>query len=284
MQSTVICTTHHMEIHHATIHTFTTRPWSIDQCIEGYARHGFGGISVWRETVAGEDLTRVRKKISDSGLQGVSLVRGGFFTGDTKEARRAAVVENCKVIDEASALGLPMVVLVCGATRGQIPSDNFLQIEQGIEGILPHAEAAGIKLAVEPLHPMYAGDRSAICSLRNANDLVELISHPLLGIAVDVYHLWWELDLQEQIDRCADEGHLFAYHVCDFKPDMTDTLYDRGLPGEGVANVGIIDGWVRDAGFEGAAEVEVFSRKYWAGDQDEYLKQIAQSLRPLRNP
>lgn len=273
-----------MDLHHATIHTFTTKPWSIDQCIDGYARHGFGGISVWRETVAGQDLGRVRKKIADAGLQGVSLVRGGFFTGATVEARQAAIAENRKAIDEAEALGLPMIVLVCGATPGQIPSDNFLQIEQGIEEILPYAEAAGIKLAVEPLHPMYAGDRSAVCNLRDANDMVERLRHPLLGVAVDVFHVWWELDLQEQIDRCADEGNLFAFHVCDFKPDMEHVLLDRGLPGEGVANVGVIDGWVRDAGFDGTTEVEIFSNKYWAGDQDEFLKKIAHSIRDLRNP
>jgi sugar phosphate isomerase/epimerase len=273
-----------MELHHAAIHTFTTKPWSIDQCIDGYARHGFGGISVWRETIAGHDLARVKQKISDSGLQGVSLVRGGFFTGNTKEARTAAILENRKAIDEAAELELPMIVLVCGATPGQIPSDNFLQIEQGIEEILPYAEAAGIKLAVEPLHPMYAGDRSAVCSLRNANDMVERLRHPLLGIAVDVFHVWWELDLQEQIDRCADEGHLFAFHVCDFKPDMEHVLLDRGLPGEGVSNCAVIDGWVRDAGFEGMTEVEIFSNKYWAQDQDEFLRKIATSLQPLRNP
>ncbi len=273
-----------MDLHHAAIHTFTTKPWSIDQCIDGYARHGFGGISVWRETIAGHDLDRVRKKISDAGLAGVSLVRGGFFTGMTQEQRDASIMENRKAIDEAEALGLPMIVLVCGATPGQIPSDNFLQIEQGLEEILPYAEAAGIRLAVEPLHPMYAGDRSAVCSLRDANDMVERLAHPLLGIAVDVFHVWWELDLQEQIDRCADENHLFAFHVCDFKPDMSHVLLDRGLPGEGVANVGVIDTWVRDAGFAGMTEVEIFSNRYWAEDQDEFLKKIAATLQPLKNP
>jgi len=114
--------------------------------------------------------------------------------------------------------------------------------------------------------------------------MVERLRHPLLGVAVDVFHVWWELDLQEQIDRCADEGNLFAFHVCDFKPDMEHVLLDRGLPGEGVANVGIIDGWVRDAGFDGTTEVEIFSNKYWAGDQDEFLKKIAHSIRELRTP
>ena len=177
-----------MDLHHATIHTFTTKPWSIDQCIDGYARHGFGGISVWRETVAGQDLGRVRKKIADAGLQGVSLVRGGFFTGATVQARQAAIVENRKAIDEAEALGLTMIVLVCGATPGQIPSDNFLQIEQGIEEILPYAEAAGIKLAVEPLHPMYAADRACINTMEHALDICDELdpgASGAIGVAVE---------------------------------------------------------------------------------------------------
>jgi sugar phosphate isomerase/epimerase len=273
-----------MDLEHVAIHTFTTKPWNIDQCIDGYARHGFGGISVWRETVAGQDLARVKKKMSDAGLRGVSLVRGGFFTGKSAEERAHAIAENRRAIDEAAALELPMLVLVCGATPGQIPSDNFLQIEQGLEQILPYAEAAGVTLTVEPLHPMYAGDRSAICSLRDANDLLERLNHPMLGIALDVYHVWWELDLFEQIERCADEQRLSAFHVCDFKPAMSHVLLDRGLPGEGVANVGVIDQWVRDAGFEGMTEVEIFSEKYWAEDQDEFLKKIAASVSSLRNP
>ncbi len=273
-----------MELQHATIHTFTTRPWSIDQCIEGYARHGFGGISVWREHIVGEDLSHVKKKMHDAGLQATSLVRGGFFTGDTAEKRKAAIEENKRAIAEAEALGIPMIVLVCGATPGQIPSDNFLQIENGIEEILPFAEAAGIRLAVEPLHPMYAGDRSAVCSMKDANDLVERMGHPLLGVALDVFHVWWELNLYEEIERCFDESRLFAFHVCDFKPEMSHVLLDRGLPGEGVANVTVIDEWVRSAGFAGHTEVEIFSEKYWAMDQDEFLKKIATSLRPLRNP
>ena len=273
-----------MQLCHTTIHTFTTKPWSIDQCIEGYARHGFGGISVWREHIAGKNLAHVRQKIRDSGLQGTSLVRGGFFTAHTEEGRKAAIVENQKAILEAEELGLPMVVLVCGATPGQIPSENYVQIERGIEEILPFAEAAGIRLAVEPLHPMYAGDRSAVCSMKDANDLVERLSHPLLGVALDVYHVWWELNLLEEIERCADESRLFAFHVCDFKPDMNHVLLDRGLPGEGLCNVGIIDQWVKQAGFCGHTEVEIFSQRYWDMDQDEFLKKIAISLQPLADP
>ncbi|NNM30599.1 MAG: sugar phosphate isomerase/epimerase, partial [Akkermansiaceae bacterium] len=188
------------------VHTMTTKPWSITECIEGYARRGIGGISVWRETVDGEDLCTVRRQIADAGLAGVSYVRGGFFTGLTAGDRGKAIEENRQVLREAEALGLPMVVLVCGASVGQGPRENISQIRDGIAAIADEAQETGIRLAIEPLHPVYAGDRSAICSLAMANDLCAGLAHPNVGIAVDVYHVWWEADLEAQLRRCADHG------------------------------------------------------------------------------
>ncbi len=263
------------------IHTFTTKPWSIDECIENYAAHGFGGLSVWRETVVGEDLAKVRKHIADSGLKGVSFVRGGFFTGRTPDARKAGVDDNHAVLLDCEALGLPMIVLVCGATIGQSPTENLDQIEDGIRAILPAAEAAGIKLAIEPLHPMYAGDRCAVASMRDANRLCDRIAHPLVGIAVDVFHVWWESDLEAQIQHCAANDRLFAFHVCEFKPDFDHVLLDRGLPGEGVNASKRISDLVHAAGFTGLTEVEIFSRKYWSENQHTFLEKIAASCADL---
>ncbi len=273
-----------MDPQYAAIHTFTTKPWSIDQCIEGYSRHGFGGISIWRETIAGCDLMAVKRRMRDAGLKPVSLVRGGFFTATTAEKREAAIAENRLALQQAVQLELPMMVMVCGATPGQIPPTNMEQIEAGLCAILDDAEKLGVRLALEPLHPMYAGDRSALVSLRDAMSLVEKMNHSHVGIALDVYHVWWELDLQQQIQRCAERDRLWAFHVCDFKPDMQHVLLDRGLPGEGVASVGVIDSWVRDAGFAGMTEVEIFSNRYWAMDQDDFMRMIVESLKSLRNP
>lgn len=275
---------HLMDPQYAAIHTFTTKPWNINQCIEGYSRHGFGGISIWRETVAGCDLAAVRRRMRDAGLKPISLVRGGFFTATTASQREAAIQENRRALREAAELELPLMVMVCGATPGQIPAQNMEQIEAGLLAILADAECLGVRLALEPLHPMYAGDRSALASLRDANALVARLDHPMVGVAVDVYHVWWELDLQQQIQECAAQQRLLAYHVCDFKPDMNHVLLDRGLPGEGVAQVSVIDSWVRDTGFAGLTEVEIFSNRYWAMDQDEFMRLIVKSLLPLRNP
>ena len=259
------------------VHTFTTRPWSMSKCIEGYARRGIGGISVWRETLEGEDLCSVRKHIRDAGLEGLALVRGGFFTGSSVGERRAAIEKNRECLKEAEALGLPQVVLVCGATPGQTARQNYEQIRDGIGAIAGEAERMGIRLAIEPLHPIYAGDRSGICSLRDANALAEELSLSNVGVAVDVYHVFWEVDLREQLQCCADNGWLDAYHICDFKPDQEDVLLDRGIMGEGCIALGEIDRWVREAGFGGRREVEIFSRRWWDEDQDKFLDRILES-------
>jgi sugar phosphate isomerase/epimerase len=263
------------------VHTFTNQPWSICECIENYARAEIGGISIWRETIAGQDLKRVRKHLDDSGLTPVSLVRGGFFTGKTPDDRKAAIAANLAALKEAEALGLPSIVLVCGATPGQSPDENLAQIEEGIRAIIPAAEASNIKLSIEPLHPMYAADRSAVASLRDANLLARRINHPLVGIAIDTFHVWWETNLESEIKSCAENGHLFAFHICEFKPDFDHPLLDRGLPGEGVNATPRILKLVRDAGFTGLTEVEIFSRKYWAMNQHDFLQKILTSTQDL---
>ena len=261
------------------IHTFTTKPWSISECIENYARAGIGGISIWRETVAGCDLAKVKKHLDDSGLEKISLVRGGFFTGRTAEDRAAALEKNRAALRECEALGLPMMVMVCGATPGQTPKENFDQIRDGMAALAPEAANAGVKLAVEPLHPMYCADRSAIPTMKIANDLCDSVNHPMVGIALDVFHVWWDIDLESETKRCADANRLFAYHICDWKQNMDDFLLDRGLPGEGVIPLKQIDHIVRGCGFAGRAEVEIFSRKWWAENQHVHLQTIIDNCR-----
>ncbi len=263
------------------VHTFTNQPWSIHECIENYARAEIGGISIWRETLAGQDLKKVRKHLADSGLTPVSLVRGGFFTGKTLGDRHAAIATNLAALNEAEVLGLPSIVLVSGATLGQSPAENLAQIEEGIRAIIPAAEAANIKLSIEPLHPMYAADRSAIASLRDANLLAQRINHPLVGIAIDTFHVWWEIDLETEIKTCADNGHLFAFHICEFKPDFDHPLLDRGLPGEGVNATPRILEMIRKTHFTGLTEIEIFSRKYWAMNQHDFLQKILTSTQDL---
>jgi sugar phosphate isomerase/epimerase len=256
------------------VHTITTKPWTIEIAIEKYAAAGVGGITVWRDALKGRDIDQVGRKIKDSGLETAALVRGGFFTYENKDQRMKAFADNRLAIREAETLGAPMIVLVCGADPRQSLEESRRQIREGIEAILPHAEGVGIKLAIEPLHPMFADDRSAINTLESANEMAEYFNSPALGVAVDVYHVWWDPNLQREIKRCGKYGHLFAFHVCDWRTPTTDLLLDRGLMGEGCIDIPTIRGWVEKAGFDGFNEVEIFSKTRWAGDQDEWLGHI----------
>ena len=256
------------------VHTITSKPWSLEQAIEKYVAKGIKGISVWRQWLNERGPEVSGKLLKDSGLDVVSLVRGGFFPGRTVEERQKAINENKKAIDEAVAIGAPAVVLVCGAIPGQSLSESRKQITDGIASLLEHAASVNVKMSIEPLHPMYADDRSAVNTIKQANDICDELKSPLVGVAVDVYHVWWDADLQQEIMRCGKSGYLFAFHICDWLTPTTDMLNDRGLMGEGCINIKEIRGWVEEAGFNGYNEVEIFSNRWWGKDQDDFLEAI----------
>lgn len=261
------------------LHTITTRPWPLDDAIRHYAAAGVSGVSVWRQAIEGQDPAQAGRRIREAGLTVVSLVRGGFYPAREKKDRRKAIEENLRIIDEAAALGAPHVVLVCGAVPGQPLEESRRQIREGIEATLEHAGDAGVRLAIEPLHPMYADSRSAINTLAQANDLAEAIGSPLVGVAVDVYHLWWDPHLEQQVRRCGGKGRILAFHICDWKTPTEDMLNDRGLMGEGCIPIRRIRGWVEEAGFSGFNEVEIFSTSRWTGDQEQWLQEIVRAYR-----
>lgn len=261
------------------VHTLTTKPWNIEQCVKNYSAAGIHGITVWRNVLENQNLIEVKTLLDDYVMTVVSVARGGFFPSVEKEKREASIQDNLFAIEQAAAIGAPSIVLVCGADGRQSLEKSREQIAEGITRLIPAAKSAGVKLSIEPLHPMYAGDRSAINTLKQANDMAEMINSEWVGIAVDVYHLWWDETLQSEIKRCAANNHLFAFHVCDWNMPTTDFLNDRGLMGDGCINVPEIRGWVEEAGFSGYNEVEIFSDKYWATDQHEYLEKIKEAYR-----
>ena len=264
------------------LHTVTTKPWSVDTAIEKYAAAGVRGISIWRDTIEGRDeagLFAVRRHMADAGVTPVSLVRGGFFASADAEVRTAALEENRRAIREAESLGLPLIVLVCGADPAQPLAASREQITEALQILAPEAQTAGVRLAVEPLHPMYADTRSAVSTLGQANDICRDVNHSAVAVAVDVYHLWWDPDLEREITRCGENGWLAAFHVCDWKVPTADMLLDRGLMGEGCIDIPRIRSWVESAGFTGMIEVEIFSESYWAQNQDDFLRQIVNAYR-----
>ncbi|HLF34051.1 MAG TPA: sugar phosphate isomerase/epimerase family protein [Cyclobacteriaceae bacterium] len=260
------------------IHTITTKPWKLDQAIYKYKKASIGGISVWENYLDGYSLNEAGRLLKDSGLDVVSLVRGGFFTGLDNLSREKAIRKNIGMIEEAAAIGAGLLVLVCGATPGQTLEVSRFQILKGIEAVLPHAEKNGVKLAIEPLHPVYSDIRSAINTIKTANDLAEKFDSLWLGVAVDVYHVWWDPELEKEIFRCGKRGKLFAFHICDWRVPTRDVLNDRELMGRGIINIQQIIDWVKKAGFLGKYEVEIFSNEYWASDLDKFLSDIIESF------
>ena len=215
------------------VHTITTKPLAFKDACEKYAKAGIKGITIWRDAIEGINPEEVKQILSDNNLTLVSYCRGGFFPHIEKTRREEAIEDNKKMILEASAIGAPLIVLVCGAHPGQSLEESRRQIKEGIMAMLPLAEKHDIKLGIEPLHPMYAGDRSAINTLQQANEMAEEINSPIVGVAVDIYHLWWDPELENQIKRCGENRNLFAFHICDWLTPTKDMLNDRGLMGDG---------------------------------------------------
>ena len=259
------------------IHTQTTKPWTLEECIINFASAGVKGISIWRHLLEGKDLNKIKLLLDSNRMDVVSLVRGGFFPSVDPKKRLSAIEDNQLAIEQASALGAPLVVLVCGAEPKQSLESSRQQIKEGITALIPLAEKRKVKLAIEPLHPMYGAEKSAILTLGQANEMCELIDSPWVGIAIDVYHLWWDNQLKNEIIRCGKNKNILAFHICDWRVNTIDFLTDRGLMGEGCIDIKKIREWIEAAGFDGYNEVEVFSERLWSGDQKQYLKDIKKS-------
>jgi sugar phosphate isomerase/epimerase len=241
--------------------------WTLAQAIDGCARHGIRGIAPWRDKLAEMGVKQAGAAIKANGLTVTGLCRGGFFTAkDWKD-------DNLRALDEAHALGAQCLVLVVG---GLEPGSKDLagareKVKAGIAEVLSLARQAGVPLAIEPLHPMQAPDRACINTLEQALDLCDVLEDGV-GVAVDVYHVWWDPKLEQQIRR-AGKKRLLAYHICDWLVPTRDTLNDRGMMGDGVIDLPKIRGWMEAAGYDGMHEVEIFSTlDWWKRDADEVLR------------
>lgn len=261
------------------IHTITTKPLAFEDACRAYSNKNIPGITIWRDAIENISPAAVKAMLDDNNLQLISYCRGGFFSHPDKSKRQLAIGDNLKMIEEAESIEAPMIILVCGSHPDQSMDISRDQIREGIEAILPVAEEAGIKLAIEPLHPMYADERSAINTMNQANNMAEDINSPFLGVAVDVYHLWWDPSLEKEIQRCGNNKNLFAVHVCDWLTPTRHFLLDRGLMGEGCINLKQIRNWIEEAGYDGFYEVEIFSERWWAEDQVNFLDKIVNAYK-----
>ena len=260
------------------LNTATVRKqWSLAQAIAGCARHGIRGISPWRHQLHEMGIDAAAHAIRGNGLTVTGLCRGGLFPAADAAGRYAAIEENLRAINEAHALDARCLVLVAGGLPkgSKDVAGAREQVREGIAAILPHARNAGVPLAIEPLHPMYAADRACVNTLAQALDLCDAVdpnNEGGLGVAVDVYHVWWDPQLAAQIKR-AGKARLLAFHICDWLVPTRDLLNDRGMMGDGVIDLARIRSWMEQAGYTGFHEVEIFSElDWWQRDADEVLK------------
>ena len=261
------------------LNTATVRPlWTLEQCIEGCARHGIGGIAPWRDQLAACGADRAVRLIRDAGLRVTGLCRGGMFPAADRAGRQAALDDSRRAVDEAAALAAECLILVVGglAPGSKDIADARTQVRDGIAALLEYARTAGVPLAIEPLHPMYAADRACVNTLKQANDLCDALGDPPdrgIGVAIDVYHVWWDPELAAEIARAGAAGRILAFHVSDWLVPTTDLLLDRGMPGDGIIDIPGIRRRVEAAGYDGAVEVEIFSQNnWWRRDPDEVLE------------
>jgi sugar phosphate isomerase/epimerase len=252
------------------------------QIVDACARHGVRAVSPWRDQIADVGLDRAVKAVRDAGLDLSGYCRGGMFVADAAH-RQAARDDNRRAVDEAAALGSPCLVLVVGglpqfSRPGSAPSKNLAEahkmVEDEIAHLLDHAKQAGMPLALEPLHPMYAADRACVNTMRQALDICDRLDPAksgALGLAVDVYHVYWDFELEAQIARAGRE-RLLAFHVCDWLVPTTDLLLDRGMMGDGVVDIPGIRAAVEAQGFDGYVEVELLSNRWWSLPIDEVIE------------
>jgi sugar phosphate isomerase/epimerase len=263
------------ELSRLSLNTATVKEqWSLKECIEGCARHGIPGIAPWRDKLHEYGLANAAKHIRDTGLAVSGLCRGGMFPAADKAGREAALADNRLAVDEAKELDAACLILVVGGMPegSKDIAGARQQVHDGIAATLEYAREVGVTLAIEPLHPMYAADRACVNTMTHANDLCEELGHGI-GVAVDIYHVWWDPDLEAQIARAGK--NVVAFHTTDWLVPTTDLLLDRGMMGDGVIDIPKIRGWVEQTGFDGACEVEIFSQNnWWQKDADEVLETV----------
>jgi sugar phosphate isomerase/epimerase len=245
--------------------------WSLAECIEGCARHGIPGISPWRDKVAEYGLERAVRHIKDAGLRVSGLCRGGMFTADPA----AAGPDNRRAVDEAHALGAECLVMVVGGLQ---PGSTDLAaarhiVSEGVAALAPYARDAGVKIALEPLHPMTCADRSVLSTSAQALDMAEAVG-PEIGLALDVYHIWWDPALAASIARA--RGRIHGFHVCDWLVPTKDLVFDRGMMGDGVIDIPAIRTLVEAADYTGMIEVEILSNTWWQHDPDDVMRLICE--------
>lgn len=259
----------------------------IQKTLDLIARAGFGAVAPWRRDLEGQDLSAVRRQLRDSGLKVNAYCRSTYLTASDAKGFKSALLDNCAAIAEASELQAECFVMVVGGVPdgSKDIAGARAQVVEGISMLRDQARCYGVPLALEPLHPMYAADRSCLSTLEQALDLCEQIEpggFQSLGVAVDAYHCWWDPKLHQQIKRAGRQKRLLGLHVSDWLVPTRDMLLDRGMMGDGVIDLRGLRRSVEAVGYRGHVEVEIFSRDHWwTRDETHVLETCAQRLQDV---
>ena len=249
----------------------TVDPWTLEQAVRNCVQGGIPSIAIWRHKLNG-DLSGAAALVRNSGLRVSSLCRGGYFSAPTQEERKGRIADNRLAIEEAATLGAPVLVIVSGPPNGQSLSDARATVIDGLSEVLPDAEKAGVTLGIEPLHPMYAAERSVIVTLKQANDIAEHLSSPAAGVVIDAFHVWWDPELTTEVARA--RGRIAGFHVSDWPVPLPGILMGRAMMGDGVIELRKLRELVDSAGYQGPIEVEIFNEAVWGLPEQEVMDLI----------
>jgi sugar phosphate isomerase/epimerase len=252
------------------LNQITTNRWSLAEALQGCLRAELPAIGIWRHKIAEIGLAESRRLVRDAGLRVSSVCRGGMFPALTAEERAVRIEDNRRAIDEAAELGADTLVLVCGPTPDRDIAAARRMIEDAIAELVPYARERKVRMAIEPLHPMYAAERCCINSLEEANVLAEKFDPDTVGIVVDVYHVWWDAMLEREVARA--RGRIRGFHACDWLVPTNDMLMGRGMMGDGCIDIHRIRTLVDDTGYAGFIEVEILNQRIWDQPGDDTLQ------------
>jgi sugar phosphate isomerase/epimerase len=250
----------------------TADPWTLERAVRQCAQHNVASIGVWRHKF--EDAAKASALIRSAGLRVSSLCRGGWFSAPTPAERRERIADNRIAIEQAAALGTKVLVIVSGPAHGQSLDDARATVLDGLRDVLPDAERTGIILGIEPLHPMYAAERSVVVTLKQANDMADALTSPAVGIVIDAFHVWWDPEVYAQIERA--RGRIAGFHVSDWPVPLPGILMGRAMMGDGVIELRRLRRAVDAASYTGPIEVEIFNDAIWSSANDTLLPLIQQ--------
>lgn len=254
------------------LNQITTKGWSLLEAVEGCQRAGITSIGLWRDKVEEVGIDAAVTALRRAGMQVSSLCRAGFFPSEGREEFEARITDGRSAIEEAARLGTDVLVLVCGGISGDDLEASRASVAEGIEALLPAAEREGVRLAIEPLHPMYCADRSVIVTLDQAVSLAERFPPAQVGVVVDTFHVWWDPGVAAAIARAGER--ILSFQVCDWLDPLPDVLLGRGMMGDGPIDFRFLRQEVEAAGYEGPIEVEIFNADIWERPGEEVVAEM----------